>query len=317
MSLTQRLWRLSDRQDFGPLSVLCRGISDLEQKNRETLPDLRRSQNIVIASDYSGEHDTAEFQVLSFLFSDGQSVQAWDKDRVIVRNDHLKNREMSYKGLKDKAKAQALLPFLNAANNLSGLSVTIATHKKVESLFSVKRLNLAEEGLAKYSHWDTSKFEKLFRVANFIGFFVAGLAHADQDIRWITDEDAIVANEKRIAEVNELCDFALNFYAGQHTGSFSCEIDISDDGTMFKKDLVAIPDLIAGALSEILSHLHSGNLMPIDEKIVPLPDSLSHKSVEIVNWFADYSKPLKRILCVIPPRSSPWSIKLIDFQPLK
>jgi hypothetical protein len=317
MSHTQWLWHLSDSQDFGPLSVLSRGISELEQKNRESLPDLLRSQSIFIASDYSGEHDTAEFQVLSFLFGDWQSVLAWNEARVTVRNEYLRNREMSYKRLKDKARAQALSPFLNAANNLSGLSVTIATHKKVASLFSAKRLKLAELGLEKYSHWDISTLEKLFRVVNFIGFFVTGLACADQDIRWITDEDAIVANEKHIEEVNELCDFALNLYAGQHTGSFSCEIAGSDDGSMFKKDLVAIPDLIAGALSEILSQLHSGKLMPIDEKIVPLPDSLSSKSVEIVNWFADYSKPLKRILCVIPPRSSPWSIKLMDFQPLK
>lgn len=287
----------------------------MEERELNLLPNLHESQTIFIASDYSGEHETAEFKILSFLFGAQESLTDWEDARTAARETYLQGRgEMSFKQLDDGMRRRALLPFLNAANNINGLSVTIAIHKKVESLFSVKRMDLSKLGLEKYSHWDGSTLEKLFRVVNFIGFFIAGLSRPGQDIHWLTDNDAIVANERHMVEAIELCGFALKYYLDHDIGNFSCETTASNNNVMQAKDLVAIPDLIAGTLSEILSKMHLENSIPVSDEITPLPESTSAKAREIMQWFANYSCPLKRVLCVIPPRSSPWSIKLMDFQ---
>jgi len=307
---------LANSQDFGPLSILSQGINELEGRDANFLPDLSRSQTIFVASDYSGEHETAEYKISSFLFGDQQSLADWEIVRTAVREKFLQNREMSFKRLNDGKRRRALLPFLNAADNINGISVSIAIHKRVESLFSLRRMNLKELGLERYSHWDSSTLEKLFRIANFIGFFVAGLSRSGQNIYWITDEDAIVANETRIAEAKEICSFALKYYLDHDIGNFSCKTTALADNIIQAKDLVAIPDLVAGTLSEILSKMHLENSMPVDDKTTPLPVLTSSKGKEIIQWFADNSRPLKRFLCVIPPRSSPWRIRIIDFPTL-
>ena len=317
MNQSSRLWKHLSSPDFGPLYVLSEGIMKTEDDGRDLLPDLRNCRSIFVASDYSGDHNTADFQILSFLIGDDQSLPEWDMARITVRKDYLQNREMSYKQLNDKIRARALLPFLMAAKAISGLSITVAIHKKVASLFSIKRLNLSELGLEKYSHWDISILEKLFRVANFIGFFIAGLSRSSQHIHWITDEDAIVANEKYMAEAKEVCDIALRFYLEYYKSTLSCETTAFDNSTMQIKDLVAIPDLIAGALSETVTQMYTNKSMPIDKKVVPLPDPIRPKNNEIISWFADQHHSLKRFLCVIPPRSSPWKTQLIDFQRLE
>ena len=311
------LWKYMNREDLGPLSVLNNGIRNLESNHYNIVPDFRNCPTISIASDYSGTHSAAEFEVLSFLFYDKQSLREWNKARLLLRQEyHIGDREIAYKKLNDIIKRRALLPFLNIANNISGLSVNIAIHKKVASLFAQKLLSPSELGWEKYNYWDSLAFEKMCRAVNLIGFFLAGITHSAQHILWITDEDDIVANETYKADTTEMFYSALQHYSKGYLGSFSCETTALDDSSMELRDLAAIPDLVAGASCEILSQLHITKSIPNDEQLVPLPDSIPDKSNEIINWYADYSHPLKRLLYVIPPRSTPWKTHLMDFQRL-
>jgi len=115
-------------------------------------------------------------------------------------------------------------------------------------------------------HWlERQTFEKLFRVAQFVGFLVAGLSRVGQNIWWLTDEDEIVANEQRLQA-------AMKFLAGASTrfvthclGSLRCMTDACDGGTGFAKDLTSIPDLVAGALAEAWNKsAHDGTLPKVD-----------------------------------------------------
>jgi hypothetical protein len=309
-------WKHYEGRDFGPLTVLSRGIRWLEAHHSNRLPDLGSCSSIIVASDYSGDRG-AEFQVLSFLLVDEGSLPYWNQKRQEIRQKYLQGRgEIAFKRLNDTRRREALLPFLEVANALSGLLVTIAIHKRVRSLFALQQLEPSDHDLPQFAHWDRKVFEKMLRVSTFIAFFIGGLGSSGQNIRWITDEDDIVANPRFQAEARTLCDYAFQFYSQHPIGSFDC-VTTAVDEAMVLKDFTAIPDLVAGATSEIVSGMHLQGVVPSDDEAVPLPDLTTNKSLAIVEWYSDYSQPLKRLLCFMPPRRKPWSIKIIDFEKLE
>ena len=75
----------------------------------------------------------------------------------------------------------------------------------------------------------------------------------------------------------------------------------SDDGSLRVEDLVAISDLTAGALAELLSSLKVEYTTKFDKIAVRMPSRLSAKSKLIVNWLAETSHPFKRLTIVADP----------------
>ena len=64
--------------------------------------------------------------------------------------------------------------------------------------------------------------------------------------------------------------------------------------------LASIPDVVAGSLSQVLTTYYQGGTMPkVTGLMVPPPSNLSYKDAEIMNWFADQTQPLKRLVYVI------------------
>src|SRR5438552_5753056 len=102
-----------------------------DHPDRFAYPHLRDGSDIVLASDYSGEHAQPEFQVLSFLVTTKRSLfQDWEAARLTVRKKYLtQQRRMSFKELKDALRINALSEFLEAASLLNGLLVCIAVEK--------------------------------------------------------------------------------------------------------------------------------------------------------------------------------------------
>lgn len=79
-----------------------------------------------------------------------------------------------------------------------------------------------------------------------------------------------------------------------------CGTSRCDNGSNQIEDFLAIPDLIAGAISEQLNLKRHD---PDELKSVfwlHRPD-YSEKSKKITWWFSDSRKPLKRLLCTIEP----------------
>jgi hypothetical protein len=65
--------------------------------------------------------------------------------------------------------------------------------------------------------------------------------------------------------------------------------------------LASIPDLVAGALAELLTSQRAEGLVPSSSFIVPPPKRLSKKVTEIMNWFSLSHQPLKRLVFTIEP----------------
>ena len=124
-----------------------------------------------------------------------------------------------------------------------------------------------------------------------------------QNFLWFTDEDSIAANDKRIGDLTKLFSWIGSLYIPFTMGHFRCGTSKSDDGSRQLEDYIAIPDLIAGSLSEQLnlSLSESDNLGDIFW--IYRPD-MSHKTQIITSWFSNISCSLKKLFVVIEPNQN-------------
>src|SRR5258707_5977914 len=103
-------------------SVINSEFGAQDRPDRIVYPDLNDGSDIVLGTDYSGEHEAPEFHVLGFLVTTVKSIEAvWEPARLEVRKKYLHNdRRMSFKKLDDALRVNAFPTFLKAASQLNG-----------------------------------------------------------------------------------------------------------------------------------------------------------------------------------------------------
>ena len=293
--------------------MLCR----IEMKEKHALPDLHEGNTLLVVSDYSGQHSTVNCESFSFLIADFEKCDVWEQKRKLWRQKCLPNGGiMAFKDLNDGKKARALGEFLDAADDIVGLSITILIRKNVRTLFGdSERINWQNPELAPYRHWPKGTFEKMLRIVHFVSFFTAGFSRPQQNILWITDEDEIAANESRLRELTNILANVCSHYVSHNLGHLRCGTTKSDNGSRQLEDLASIPDLVAGMLAECVSEQRKQNLLAESGIINPIPKALRHKVTRLMNWFATNQKTLKRLVFLIEPvtNSTQLSIKRLKF----
>lgn len=275
----------------------------MELRHPDFLPDLRKGPVIFIGSDYSGQHDLAEYETFTFLFADLENCIRWGKLRCDFRKEFLRDgRRISYKGLNDKKRRKALLPFLYAANSIPGLVVTILVDKTIEVLFEpIENAELWDSPLKDYKHWKRPVFEKLLRIIHFASLFLSGMSRPYQNVMWITDEDEIVPNDERLREAVNLFGVICSQYLNHTLGHFRWGTTKLDSEARQLEDLVSVADLVAGSLSSVLTNYKKQGSVPKSELIVPPPQNLPRKTKDVMDWFSDNTQILKRVVYLIEP----------------
>lgn len=288
--------------------MLCR----LEAKEKHSLPNLRGAQTLLIVSDYSGQHETARFETLSFLLANLENCGLWEQKRSEWRKKFLPDgRRMAFKSMNDGSKQRALEQFLEAADDIEGLSISILIRKDIKTLFGDgERIDRNNPELLPYLHWPKRTLERMLRVVHFISFFTAGLSCPRQNVLWITDEDEIAANESRLRELTNIFANISSHYLTHDLGHLRCGTTKSDNGSRQLEDLASIPDLVAGAVAESLSQQHRQGLIVGAGVINPPPKLIQPKVTKLMNWFATNRKPLKRLVFVIEPASDSKALEI-------
>ncbi len=175
------MWHPIQNPGLDVIRMMNDVMSGAQIRNPRSFPNLRKSQTILLASDYSGQHDTASFESYSFLLTTPESWSGWEQYRTEWRSQlstEARGRRMSYKNLNDSYRRQALPHLLAAAGGLHGLSFTVLIDRSVKDLFvdgSVVSF-LTQRG--RFNNWGTATLEKLFRVVTFAALLVAGLSCA-------------------------------------------------------------------------------------------------------------------------------------------
>jgi len=298
---TQR-WGLGPRPDLGLIDKLNGMLRGLGAKRPPVLPDLSRGRLLFAASDYSGEHAGAPYQAYSIILADLSASQDWELSRRSVRARWLADgRRVSYKALRDRHREAALPHFLQAADRISGLLLTVLVDSGIDNMFHLTEDDRHEESLGSFANWPRSSLEKLLRIVHFLSLLIAGLSRPGQDLLWITDEDEIAANEQRLKELVFGFSNVASHYLTHSLGHLRIGTTRSDTGLRDVEDFTAIPDLVAGAAADSFGRYHGVvGWPPPTGIIVPSPPGTPGKATIIMSWYArDANASLKRLIYLI------------------
>lgn len=276
-------------------------------KNPSLIPDLSKDKTLFVFSDYS--QVIGKYKTYSFLVIGRSGADYFNGARKILRKDfNLDNRRMSFKGLGDKRKLNALPAFLSCAGCMDGILVTFAVDTKIKYMFAEQFLEVWTE----LSSLKKNVLEDLLRVVHFGAQAIMTIFSGSQNIVWFTDCDAIVANEEYEQLFGKLSEATIRnmFMPEEDINRVVFGLSNVDDGSLEIEDFVAIPDLVAGALCETLDQLNLSNLR-VTSKISLNKPNVKEKTDIICEWIGKTVCPLKKFGVVFDK----FGTKQWDFRP--
>jgi hypothetical protein len=249
----------------------------IKEKDGSAFPDFSKAETVLSVSDYAGENNAG----------------LWDLVRKAVRYQKLDfTRNMEFKKLnKDRERRRILKDFLNTFDFINGLSLTYLIHRNIRYLFTQRSPHtvLKHEGLGD---WKPHIAEKILRVIHLQALLVCGLTNEKHKFLWLTDTDAIT---KDIKSLGRIFHRIFNFYSTHSFKVFGYAVPFENpDKTL--DDLLAVPDLVAGALLEYFNQLEESQ----KENCNFLVQS---KSNDILLWLAKENTALKKLVILITPAS--------------
>ncbi len=194
---------------------------------------------IYISSDYGGSNECSLYETYSVLYLDLKESKEWEWQRREVRARYLADgRRMSFKALNDRQRQAAIGPFLNAANRISGILVTIAVRKSIKVLCSdFQFFEYSKSKLALDPRMTLPSFERMLRIVNLLGLLMGGLAKPNQHVYWISDQDALFANPNRTNDLKNVLEHWTSHYVTWPLGEVGLGTTIIDEGDRVEEDL--------------------------------------------------------------------------------
>lgn len=257
---------------------------------------------IYAASDYGGSHKASKYQTISVLFVDLDNSRNWEIQRRQIRQRFLADgRRLSFKGLNDRQKQNALTPFLLSANFIRGVSVTLVISKAIDNLYLLKKdVEVASKSFGLESKWNYNSLETAIRVAHLVSVLTAGLTKENQDVYWTSDEDELFANAQKTRDLQKILGRLSAISISHKLNNLGMGTTIINEGDRLEEDLTAIPDLIAGAVSEIANKLaqSTGGRVP-SNLAVPFSGEFSTKTDIISSWLWSKNQGFPKAVIVI------------------
>jgi hypothetical protein len=272
---------------------------------------------INIFSDYSGQHKRSKYETITALYFDLDASSAWEIKRREIRDKWLPDgRRMSFKSLSDRYKQKALIPFLEAANDVVGILITLIINKSIRDLcVGDSDFDEAKSSLALHQEWTLVDLENTLRVAHLIGLLIGGLSKPGQNIYWISDEDSLFANIKRTQDLSIILGKITGFYVPYKLGELGMGTTSIDPGDRYEEDTAAIADLTAGGICEAVNTIanQAGGKIP-RSLAFPFEGSFSHKTDIISSWVWQSYGKLRKVVILFEKRGTGYSVSKWDMQ---
>lgn len=293
------VWQFNQNAGIPTVQNIADRLSALEKTNPELFTDLRDG-HLVIASDYSGDHNDSRYSTHSYLVTTAEEIGKWD---TLYREPLRKSgfgweRRFAYKALSsqmkgDKLKVEFFPKFMDCANSLRGMLFTFSISREIHNLGSIDPIDPTIEQFNTFKGFTRSTVEKMIQRYHLCALLVAGLTHEGQEVTWLSDQDEIFAKP----ETTKFVFFQWHHFCKQYTNHTVKLSEIKTtklEGTeptpkLLLEDLCSIPDLAAGGLCEI-------SRTPF-RTIGKQP--LSIKDKQIACWLAPYPASLKKLTCHI------------------
>jgi len=269
-------------------------------------------KTLVVASDVGGEHDSSEYWVVSMFLCDPAKWRQWEAGRRRLRRSSLKDgRKISYKKLAEGQRWRSHTEFLEATNTIPGLLASVIARKAIKGLVTFPGMagRLQQEGILKTT-WDDIGFERLTRVAFFVSYFLSKVLRPRQEVLWISDEDPMFANDLKSADTASVASAWLSRFVNFELGSIGVCTTKVDEGDRFEEDLAAIPDMVAGALSHVLTAaLRARAKEPGSAFSIPC------KAKSIWAWIVDPTKAMDMVFIVFD-KTQDGRVFSFEFEPV-
>lgn len=293
------IWRELDRTDLGFLGKIGSCIAGAEADHPGVIPDLRQG-SLVVVSDYGGEHRAALWSTYCFLVAQLDDAARWVEVTRPLRTSLLPDgRRMAFKRLADQLRARALPFFLTSANSLRGLLVCFAVQRKIASLFTQGKLDPSRLEYEPLRRYPADVAEKVLRVTHILALLVAGLSGVEQDLLWLTDEDPMAPTFGHLRTLTDVTGRATAELVPHQMRHLRIATARSDPGDRSVEDLLAVPDLVAGMLAELLGYMLGKHGVPPSRMFLASPHPLPVKLRELGNWFSDNTQQLRRLVVIL------------------
>lgn len=291
------MWTPLARPDLGVALSISDAVGRGVNACPSTIENLRRTRRLMVLSDVAGDHPAASHRAYSFLVITPDAVQRWLDVWKPIRAARLRDlRRISYVRLGDRRRRGVLDPFLAASSRLDGFLVTALIDKRLQ-LFE------GEAVPEEFRHWKRASLDRLLTTTHLLSILLAGLTKAGQDVLWVSDEDAIAPNEARMWDVCEAVARVGSQYLAHDLGHFRFATAKSDDGSRELEDLLAVPDLAAGALAELTSSYVRAGATLTPDLVLPPPAATAPKCRRLVPWIAGRIPGPTQIAIRVDPNS--------------
>ncbi|MGP8269550.1 MAG: hypothetical protein ACLQLH_05745 [Terracidiphilus sp.] len=285
-----------ERNDEWPFRWVPRLVEKLREQNLRPID----TSHLWILSDYSGMQRSSRFFSIGVLIADAGGLKNWELKRVAVRRQFLNDgRRMSFKNLNDGNRRAALVPFLDAADEIRGLSIVFAIDKRIEHFggFDGFHKGLKERSII-LGNWKSSSFERMITVTHIISVLLGMVTREGQNVTWISDADDSFATDMHKQDCARMMGRLSSLYVRHNLGSLSIGTTELDEGDRYEEDLAAIPDIAAGGVGELFNRI----LMEFG-KVPGIaflgPKNLSNKSELITSWFFYPNNWHQKIACSV------------------
>jgi hypothetical protein len=307
---TNEHWRLLTRNNIALRGIFLwgRSIQNILWQAQRTPFD----QDLMIASDYGGEHKTASHFVYAFLVAD-TSPSDWPRVVRHLRGSVLADgRRMSFKRLNDPERRGALIPFLEAADTLTGHLIVVTVDKRIKWLVTrkgdvvrwVTALNLK-------SKWTDHAFENMGRKAYMVALFLSLWSRPMMNVEWITDQDQAVANADRLDDAHTFAATMSSLLLPHNMGEFGMNSTAIDEPDRALEDFCALPDLAAGMASDICSALARKGGWSKTNRLELDTESVSEKAALISDWFWESKFRLRKTMIQMDAVPNGYSVRRI------
>lgn len=273
--------------NFPSIELILETFSKLEKKGFQ-FPVFENSDEIIIFSDYSGEHGKIPkyFSYSFFLLPKSQLEKTIERINVIRNEeDHWNdNSFIEYKKIGengDKVRKRILPRFLRAIDKSDGLIITFLLDKNSPDYFFKYSSdnNYSENGL------DFLKPEILRKAGNILSIIASlskKFALKNRGIFWYSDRDDIFGgNQKSSSKTIDMLKQLFNYL----------DINLDSIGFDYDKhkrpfsDLIAVADLSAGGVLEYYQNAYQG---------LDIKDT----SKQLIGWMMENKSNLKKLMLI-------------------
>lgn len=263
----------------------------LESKRKLMLPDISLSETISVFSDYGGEHKGSKFHSYSFLVC-AHAPDLLQNEMSGIREEcglNMPLKEISYKTKTYGPVRRAIPKYLEALDKfVVGGVFTFLVDKSIPSLFAPSRIDFQamcdtalEEVSMSYLSYEIA--EKLLRIVHFSSYLIALLSRDKQKVFWMTDDDAIAANQARHQDLLNVFERVLRLYSNKHYELIGGATPFQEKSAAYL-DLLSVPDLIAGSVEHFFTN------KPEDSDSFRVPEAVDHVS----RWLCHQGASLKK-----------------------